>query len=317
MRGLEAAIRFTRGNVGISSRTDGRTPTTAARNSRSRIRAYGRRMSAIYWNGATRGCLRELADEPAGRAGPSTVYEAPPVTERNVGDDQERAINSCIRSSHLSRVSGRPTPHPARPVLSREQDPVRCPACALWVSSMLNPSFTTAVRWLESEGKPESRRPSITVPWQALTDATARSRVPARSGSRRSDRTNWLLFSSGVIDRSLQPECRKLLDCSRRLNRHDVSSRVCRELREAGETDPRIIQTEISILQLYDPEEALRVAQVYLAKRPADRQVALWQSTLSLRLDRRDLLISDLSRLPFPDQLTPGGTGLSRSAGLF
>src|SRR5262249_29129563 len=77
-----------------------------------------------------------------------------------------------------------------------------------------------------------------------------------------------------------------------------------------GETDSRIILTEISVLQMYDPQEALRVAQEYLARHPDNRHVALWQSTLALRLDRRELLISDLGRLPTPDDSTPEGSGL-------
>ena len=105
-------------------------------------------------------------------------------------------------------------------------------------------------------------------------------------------------------------ECRKLLACAQRLDRHDVLVRVCRDLREAGETDPRLIQTEIQTLQLYDPQEALRVAEEYLAAHRGDRHVALWQSVLALRLDRPDFVIGDLSRLPSVDELTPEGTGL-------
>src|SRR5262249_57136488 len=89
-----------------------------------------------------------------------------------------------------------------------------------------------------------------------------------------------------------------------------VRSRGGGQLREAGDTDSRIILTEISALQMYDPQEALRVAQEYLARHPDNRHVALWQSTLALRLDRRELLISDLGRLPTPDDSTPEGSGL-------
>src|SRR5205807_1295738 len=41
---------------------------------------------------------------------------------------------------------------------------------------------------------------------------------------------------------------RRLLDCALRLARHDIVQRICRELRLAGETDPRLIRTEIQVL---------------------------------------------------------------------
>ena len=104
--------------------------------------------------------------------------------------------------------------------------------------------------------------------------------------------------------------CKRLLDAARRLRRHDLLVRVCRELREAGATDPRLIQTELATLQTDDPDEALCVAGEYLNAHPQDRHVTLWQSTLALRLGRRELVVSDLARLPPLGELTPAGSGL-------
>lgn len=117
-----------------------------------------------------------------------------------------------------------------------------------------------------------------------------------------------------LLQRAYRPgvfnfECRKLLDCAQRLERHDVICRVCRELRLAGETDPRLIHTEIQFLQLYDPQTALQLAMDYLKSHAKDRQVILWQSVLAFRVDRPELVISDISQLPAPEELTPQGTG--------
>jgi hypothetical protein len=174
--------------------------------------------------------------------------------------------------------------------------------------------FHTLSGWLlSSDGNAEAAREAFTAALQAVTEKSSRDHVflLAQAFVSTGDDEHALplllrCYRPGVFN----AECRKLLDCARRLNRHEVSSRVCRELREAGETDSRIILTEISILQIYDPHEALRVAQEYLARHPDTRHVALWQSTLALRLDRRELLISDVSRLPTPDSVTPEGSGL-------
>jgi tetratricopeptide (TPR) repeat protein len=105
----------------------------------------------------------------------------------------------------------------------------------------------------------------------------------------------------GVFD----ADGRRLLDCAIRLNRHNVVQRICRELRLAGVTDPRLIRTEIQVLQMYNSNEAFRVADEYLATQPEDKHVALWRSHLALRLERPELIVTDLSRLPAADEVDP------------
>jgi hypothetical protein len=105
----------------------------------------------------------------------------------------------------------------------------------------------------------------------------------------------------GVFD----ADGRGLLDCAIRLGRHDVVQRICRELRQAGETDPRLIRTEIQVLQLYDPAAALQVAEEYLAAHPDNKHVTLWRSHLAIRLERPELVVTDLARLPTASEVDP------------
>lgn len=118
-----------------------------------------------------------------------------------------------------------------------------------------------------------------------------------------------------ILERCVRPgmydtECRYLLECASRLNRDDVLVRVCRELREAGETDPRLLQTELQTLQKYDPEQALRIVREYLTRHPDDRHATLWLSMLAMRLERPELRVADLARLPEPRELTPQASGI-------
>jgi tetratricopeptide (TPR) repeat protein len=98
---------------------------------------------------------------------------------------------------------------------------------------------------------------------------------------------------------------RRLLACAIRLGRHDVVQRICRELRLAGETDQRLIRTEIQVLQLYDAAAAFRVAEEYLVSHPDDKHVTLWRSHLAIRLERPELVVTDLARLPAVSDVDP------------
>jgi tetratricopeptide (TPR) repeat protein len=113
-----------------------------------------------------------------------------------------------------------------------------------------------------------------------------------------------------LLERCAQPgvfdvDGRRLLDCALRLNRHDIVQRICRELRLGGEADPRLIRTEIQVVQMYDVGEAFRVADEYLAAHPDDRYVTLWRSHLAIRLERPEFIVSDPALLPPPADLDP------------
>jgi len=100
-------------------------------------------------------------------------------------------------------------------------------------------------------------------------------------------------------------DTRRLLDCASRLDRHEIILKVCKALREAGVDDPDLVQGEISILEKYDPEEAVRILQRYLDAHPDDRQMRLLLSYLGLRLEKDELIASDPSLLPAAKEVPP------------
>ncbi len=316
---LEAAVRFNRARVrhllgDTRAESDYAVALELGRPDQALRTSYAGYLLEL---GRHHDALRELALETGGPTTVRLIYEAAARHERNVGDDRQRAV-ALLRRVIAAGPSERW--EDAHILLVQWAIDSKSTADARGViqgSALLqsNPLvFQTLSGWLSSsEGDADAARTAFASALEAMTEAAPRDHVfllaQALVSVGDDERALPLLlrcYRPGVFN----VECRKLLGCAQRLKRHEVSSRVCRELREAGEKDSRIIQTEISVLQLYDPREALRVAQEYLASHPGDRHVALWQSTLALRLDRRDLLISDLARLPVPDEVTPHGGGL-------
>jgi tetratricopeptide (TPR) repeat protein len=244
-------------------------------------------------------------------------YEASAKLGRNIGDDRQQAAALLFQVIAMGPGERWEDAHVLVVQNSVENNSTENVRNIIQASSLreVNPLvFYTLNGWiLFSSGDKEAARDAYTTALQSLTDSSSREHVYllAQALVTIGDDEGAL----ALLLRCYRPgvfniECRKLLDCAQRLHRHDVSSRVCRELRDAGESDSRIILTEISIVQMYDPQEALRIANEYHCRHPDNHHVALWQSTLALRLGRRDLLISDLNRLPTADAVTPEGSGL-------
>jgi predicted Zn-dependent protease len=317
--GLEAATRFERGKVrhllGDSrAESDYAIAIELARPEQGLRTSYA---SYLVELGRYNDALRELALETGEPTSARMFFEAAARHERNAGDDRQQAVAllHCVVAAgpserwdeaHILLVQWAVESKSltdARRVIEdstlREANPLVYHTLNGWIAS--------------ADGEGDTAKAAFGAALEAVSKASSRDQVYLLAQA---------LVSVGDDERALplllrcyrpgafNVECRKLLDCARRLNRHDVSVRVCRELREAGETDPRIILTEISVLQMYDPQQALRIAQEYLAAHPNDRHVALWQSTLALRLDHPELVISDLGRLPAPHDVTPQGSGL-------
>jgi tetratricopeptide (TPR) repeat protein len=319
MPGLEAAARFNRGKVrhllGDSrAESDYAIAIELARPDQGLRTSYA---SYLLELGRYNDALRELAFESGEATSARLFYEAAARHDRNVGDDRQQAVDLLHRVIAAGPAERWDDGHILL-VQWAVESKVTADARGVIQGSTLRDSnplvFHTLRGWLSSsDGDAEAAREAFGAALQAVTEASSHDHVFLLAQA---------LVSIGddehalpLLLRCYRPgvfniECRKLLDCAQRLNRHEVSTRVCRELREAGQTDSRIILTEISVLQMYDPQEALRAAQEWLVKHPDNRHVALWQSTLALRLDRPELLISDLGRLPTPDDVTPEGSGL-------
>lgn len=319
MPGLEAAIRFNRGKVryvlGDKRAEADYAAAVELANPDQGLRAeYA---GFLLQSERPEDALRELAAEPGEMTADSQFYAAAARYERNIGDDRKNAWDSLLKLI-TSEPSGRwVDAHILIAQWAIENKTLSQAQIAIKATKIheYNPLiFHTLLGWLAaSGGDAESAKSEYQEALNARTDVISRDHLFLLAQALVAVHEDELAvpileqcYRRGVFD----IECRKLLDVARRLNRHDVSSKVCRELRLAGETDPRIVHTEISVLQLYDPHEALSVAEQYLNLHPGDRQVTLWQSFLALRLDRSELIVSDISRLPEPTDLTPEGCGL-------
>ncbi|MGL6074634.1 MAG: PIN domain-containing protein [Fimbriiglobus sp.] len=243
-------------------------------------------------------------------------YEATARHGRNQGDDRKRAESLWMQvisselsdhwvGSHIYLVQSAieaKTQSEARNIITTSRLSVENPFV-----------FHTLCGWLwDSEGHIDKAKAEYSEAIVHHTNDTPQERtfLLAQALAKVGDDEAALPF----FEKSYRPgqfniDCRELLDCAYRLKRHDVVCRICRELRQAGITDHRIVLTEVEILQLYDPEQAIRVAAQHLIKNPTDRYIALWQSVLALRLGRADLLITDVARFPEAGDTTPEATG--------
>lgn len=314
--GLEATIRFNRGKVrhllgDNRAEVDYVAAIELAHPEQGLRTEYA---GFLLEAGRPGDALRELEAVEVKSAGSHLFYEAAARYGRNQGDDWSRA-DALLRQLITSEPAGRWADAFIMLVQRAIERKTQPTARAVLAGSKLNQVdpfvYRTLNGWLaDSEGNAQAARAEYDEALLTYAPETPRDHVfllaQALVAADEDQKALPLLercYRPGVFNL----ECRKLLTCAQRLGRHNVSVRVCHELRQAGEADPRIVQTEISILQLYDPHAALGIARDYLARNPDDRHVALWQSTLALRLDRSDLLIADVARLPTPDALTPEG----------
>jgi len=319
MPGLESAVRFNRGMVhhllgDAGAEADFAVAIELARPDQGLRTSYA---SYLIEMGRPGDALREIALESGEPSGARLFYEAAARYERNIGNHRQQAV------ALLRRMIASSAPHrwdDAHILLvqwaieSKTTGDVRTEILGSKLRESNPLVFHTLTGWLLSaDGDQEAAASMFETAWQAVTDRSSRDHLYLLAQafvSVGNDEQALPLLLRCYRPARFDAECRKLLACAQRLHRHDVSYRVCHELREAGVTDARIIQTEIQVLQMYDPQEALRVVQDYLANHTTDGHVTLWQSTLALRLDRPDLVISDLARLPAPADITPEGCGL-------
>jgi len=317
--GLESAIRVNRGKLRHILGLPGADADYAAaielnRKDETPVLEYAKFLldQDRYANAV--GILCEMAGRPNAIR---LFYEAASRHGRNQGDDRTQA-ESLLRQVIVSEPGERwvdahiylvqfaieaKTTAAARNVIATSRLLTECPFV-----------FHTLCGWLsESDGKPDDAKAAYCEALAELTDVTQHehsfllAQALAKMGD---DEAALTLFERSYRCGVFNLECRNLLACAQRLERHEVACRICRELREAGATDQWIALTEIQTLQQYDRHEALRVAAEYLTVHPSDRHIALWQSVLALRLDRTDLLITDLTRFPEAGEMTPKGTCL-------
>lgn len=105
--------------------------------------------------------------------------------------------------------------------------------------------------------------------------------------------------------RRLGYDTSRLVDCALRLGQHDVFLTLCEQLRSNGIYDRKLVEVEAGVRTHYDVESAISVLQEYLSRFTEDRVTRMRLSAIGLQLGRRELVTSDPSLLPLPDDVPP------------
>ena len=103
----------------------------------------------------------------------------------------------------------------------------------------------------------------------------------------------------------LSDDTRFLLECASRLNEHGIMLDTLGRLRETGAIDRKLLDSELSLLEMYDTDAAIKILTEEISQRPDDTELKLRRSMLGLALDRADLVDQDPSSVPKADEVTP------------
>ena len=95
----------------------------------------------------------------------------------------------------------------------------------------------------------------------------------------------------------LTPETRSLLDCTQRLQKHDVMLDVCRTLRKNKADTKQSRSLELQILSAYVPQQAKELIDELVQQHPDDRQLYAWLCHIETRL-RGQFDAIDVTKLP-------------------
>lgn len=317
--GLEATIRINRGKTrhllgDTRAESDYQRAIELARSEQGMRTEYA---GFLLQLGRPVEALRELdaaLDEPTGAR---QFFEAAARYERNATGDRERArelLEDIITKKDSERWDDANVLLVQHAIENKTESSARDTIGQSKLRAANPFLFHTLSGWLSAAaGSKEEARSSFRWALDSLTSTTRRDQIFLLAQALVSVNEDALalpLLERCYIPGIYNTECKMLLDSAQCIERHDVVTRVCEELREAGATHPRLVEMEIGVLQLYDPDKALRLASDYMTLHPKNRHIALWQSTLAIRLNQPKLVISDLNRLPGVHEVTPHGSGL-------
>jgi len=103
----------------------------------------------------------------------------------------------------------------------------------------------------------------------------------------------------------LDDDTRSFLDCARRLGRADLVVHGCQKLRAVGVDSEDVVNLELSFLERFDVEQAIRLLQAYLETHPDAKFMRLRLSLIGLRLNRTDLVSAGPALLPSLEEVDP------------
>jgi hypothetical protein len=103
----------------------------------------------------------------------------------------------------------------------------------------------------------------------------------------------------------LTPDTRHLLDCALRLGHQGLALDVCQILRQKGFEDPDLFETEVGILERYNPDAAVELIKEKLQHHPEDKTLRLHLSVIGLRIGRAEIVSGDPSKMPAAAEVPP------------
>ena len=112
----------------------------------------------------------------------------------------------------------------------------------------------------------------------------------------------WQRISNTSV---LSSDTKHLLECASRLNRHEIMLDTFARLREAGVNDRTLLDSEISLLEMYDIDTAVRILDDEISRYPNDTELKLRRSILGLAFDRPDLVDHDPLSVPNAGDVAP------------
>lgn len=111
------------------------------------------------------------------------------------------------------------------------------------------------------------------------------------------------LWDQARLPGTLDGNCKRLLECAQRLDRHDVLIRICEELRNNNAQDNQVRKLEVQVLSRYLPSRAFELADEYI-KFDAPYFTAA-RNFVAVKLNLLDRIETDVTKLPNAGQLDP------------
>ena len=96
-----------------------------------------------------------------------------------------------------------------------------------------------------------------------------------------------------------------LLKCADQLNKHGIMLDIFEKLRQAGASDRNLLYKELSLLEQYDTDKAIKILEEEISRQPDDKELKLERSWMGLALGKPELIDQEPSSLPEPDQVNP------------
>ncbi|WP_437968083.1 hypothetical protein WMF04_01755 [Sorangium sp. So ce260] len=104
----------------------------------------------------------------------------------------------------------------------------------------------------------------------------------------------------------LTNDTRTLIHCALRAERHDLVLTYCEQLRKAGVREARLLETEIGLLEKYDPAKAVDTIEGLLQENPYQPMLRVRRCLLGVRLNSPQLLSFRLEDAPHPNEVDAG-----------